>query len=123
MRQGPFRFRSLVIEAPTCRKRGGPTGSALPEPKQPTTLGFAIARRTDAGWRRRRRDAAQRWYARTRITLARNNGDSESDPTTVILGLKPNEPLPDDTTPRAQVDEDLVPANRADGEEETNRNA
>jgi len=57
------------------------------------TIGFAIARRgdEDSG------ETEAKWVARTRITLA-TNGDTANDPTTVILGLRPNEAVPPEHT-------------------------
>lgn len=62
-----------------------------------TTLGFAIARRaepaTDADGAEPR---ASSWIAQTRITLASTeNKTLGADPTTVVLGLSPNEALPE----------------------------
>ncbi|MBF6276390.1 MULTISPECIES: hypothetical protein [Nocardia] len=57
-----------------------------------TTVGFAIARRQadeEGG------DGDPNWFVVTRITLALPPNYS-TDPTTVILGLKPNEKLPPD---------------------------
>jgi DNA-binding transcriptional MerR regulator len=55
------------------------------------TIGFAIARTPaeDAGTQ------TPQWFAATRLTLATPTNHS-TDPTTVILGLKPNAPLPPD---------------------------
>jgi DNA-binding transcriptional MerR regulator len=56
-----------------------------------STVGFAVARTFDdeeAG-------PTPRWFASTRVSLASTDRPS-SDPTTVILGLKPNEALPPD---------------------------
>ncbi|MGV9834268.1 helix-turn-helix domain-containing protein [Nocardia niigatensis] len=81
-------------------KDGKPRRSTAPE----TTVGFAIARRQleeDGS------EGEPAWFAVTRITLAlpRNYSD---DPTTVILGLKPNEKLPPD--PEDQAAETAAPA-------------
>lgn len=57
------------------------------------TVGFAIARVVGE----EDEDPAPRWYAGTRISLAPPTSQS-TDPTTVILGLKPNAPLPADFT-------------------------
>ncbi|AXI78600.1 MerR family transcriptional regulator [Peterkaempfera bronchialis] len=56
-----------------------------------STVGFAVARTiedADAG-------LVPRWFASTRVSLASTDRPS-SDPTTVILGLKPNVALPPD---------------------------
>jgi len=57
-----------------------------------TTIGFAIARRGDdeSG------ETEPRWIARTRIALVDGFNGVSKDPTTVILGLGPNETLPPD---------------------------
>lgn len=57
-----------------------------------TTIGFAIARRGDdeSG------ETEPRWIARTRIALVDGFNGAAQDPTTVILGLGPNEALPPD---------------------------
>jgi DNA-binding transcriptional MerR regulator len=57
------------------------------------TVGFAIARRGDEG----SGDTETTWVARTRIALSAD-GDVANDPTTVILGLRPNEAIPPDPT-------------------------
>ncbi|WP_063024219.1 hypothetical protein [Nocardia niwae] len=61
-----------------------------------TTIGFAIARRPvdEEG-----NVADAKWFVATRITLALPMNYS-TDPTTVVLGLKPNEKLPPDPTIR-----------------------
>lgn len=61
-----------------------------------TTLGFAIVRQlevtTDSA---DASDVRSVWMARTRITLATGvDQDLRTDPTTVILGVRPNDPLP-----------------------------
>ncbi|WP_207007732.1 hypothetical protein [Nocardioides aromaticivorans] len=55
------------------------------------TVGFAIARQVAEA---EDEPAAPRWIASTRISLG-GAGDYQG-PTTVVLGLKPNEPLPPD---------------------------
>ncbi len=64
-----------------------------------TTLGFAIARHVEV--ESENGDSPEMravWLARTRITLATGvNQDLRADPTTVILGVRPNEKLPDDS--------------------------
>jgi DNA-binding transcriptional MerR regulator len=57
-----------------------------------TTVGFAIARRGDE----ESGETDPRWVARTRLALARVGKGIAKDPTTVILGLRPNEPIPPD---------------------------
>ncbi|BCT76266.1 hypothetical protein SCMU_21080 [Sinomonas cyclohexanicum] len=62
-----------------------------------TTLGFAIARRVDVEANGSDESSGRPvWFARTRITLAINDKDVKTDPTTIILGLRPNEALPED---------------------------
>jgi DNA-binding transcriptional MerR regulator len=58
-----------------------------------TTVGFAIARRSDE--ESGETDAS--WLARTRITFA-GVTNVDTDPSTVILGLRPNEAVPPDTS-------------------------
>lgn len=55
------------------------------------TIGFAIARADDET----EADGRLRWYASTRLTLGHHRRFS-TDPTTVILGVKPNAELPQD---------------------------
>ncbi len=64
-----------------------------------TTLGFAIARQVEIGPTDDKPvESRSVWLARTRITLATGaNKDLREDPTTVILGVGPNDPLPDDS--------------------------
>jgi DNA-binding transcriptional MerR regulator len=59
-----------------------------------TTVGFAIARRGDeeSGG-----ETGPRWIARTRIALSDGLDGITHDPTTVILGLGPNENLPEES--------------------------
>lgn len=57
-----------------------------------TTVGFAIARRADE----ESGETNPTWVARTRIALARVCEATATDPTTVILGLRPNEAIPPD---------------------------
>lgn len=57
-----------------------------------TTIGFAIARRGDD----EASETAPTWIARTRIALVDGFNGIPQDPTTVILGLRPNEKLPPD---------------------------
>lgn len=64
------------------------------------TVGFAIARLMSED---DESEPEPRWFASTRLSLAENSHPS-SDPTTVILGLKPNAALPPD---RADRDPDL----------------
>lgn len=61
------------------------------------TIGFAIARTLADDTEDTEDDAAQtpQWWASTRITLSIPSNYS-TDPTTVILGVKPNEALPPD---------------------------
>jgi hypothetical protein len=54
------------------------------------TIGFAIARLDDDD-----DESRSRWFASTRLSLPSSYNYS-SDPTTVILGLKPNAALPQD---------------------------
>ena len=62
-----------------------------------TTLGFSIARHIPVEDEGSESDEPRSvWLASTRITLARSN-DPRTDPSTIILGLKPNEALPIDT--------------------------
>ena len=58
-----------------------------------TTVGFAIARRGDE----ESGETGPRWIARTRIALSDGLSGITQDPTTVILGLDPNETLPPDS--------------------------
>lgn len=62
-----------------------------------TTLGFAIARQVEVqSSDDEPADVRSVWLARTRITLATGvDQDLRSDPTTVILGVGPNGPLPE----------------------------
>lgn len=59
---------------------------------QPFSVGFSIARKytDDDG------EPQTRWFARTRVTLADVYNQAD-DPTTVILGVKPNEEVPGST--------------------------
>lgn len=84
---------------PTCR--GDITivyknGDKKPMSDPTATVGFAIAKvpaeDSDA-------EATAQWLASTRISLASPLNYS-TDPTTIILGLKPNASLPPDPTPR-----------------------
>lgn len=61
------------------------------------TVGFAIARfmPDDDGSDTEAHEPEPRWFGSTRISLAANSHPS-TDPTTVILGLKPNVALPPD---------------------------
>ncbi|MFD0278540.1 hypothetical protein ACFVHB_32160 [Kitasatospora sp. NPDC127111] len=71
-----------------------------------STVGFAVARMLDD------EDTGPnpRWYASTRVSLAATYGYS-SDPTTVILGLKPNDALPPDPDSEPEpCDQDKEPA-------------
>lgn len=56
-----------------------------------STVGFAIARHFDDG----ESEPTPRWFATSRVSLAHPDHPA-SDPTTVIIGLKPNEALPPD---------------------------
>lgn len=77
-----------------------------------TTLGFAIARQVEV---ETGGDEATQvrsvWLARTRITLATGvDKDLRTDPTTVILGVRPNEALPAPGAPQQALisaEEDL----------------
>lgn len=61
-----------------------------------TTLGFAIARQVTIEKEDEPAEVRVEWSARTRITLATGiDKDLRTDPTTVILGVGPNDPLPD----------------------------
>lgn len=62
-----------------------------------STIGFAIARTFED----ENRNTTPQWYASTRISLAAPEGRA-ADPSTVILGVKPNEALPPDTKRAAQ---------------------
>lgn len=64
-----------------------------------TTLGFAIARQVEVDSESNDSPELRAvWLARTRITLATGvDQDLRTDPTTVILGVRPNEKLPDDS--------------------------
>lgn len=64
-----------------------------------STVGFAIARtfEDESG------TSTPQWFAATRISLAFPENHS-SEPTTVILGLKPNEALPPDPSTTKQKD-------------------
>jgi DNA-binding transcriptional MerR regulator len=66
-------------------------GERRPMNSPETTVGFAIARSFED------EDGASTpdWFAATRVSLAFTDSHS-SDPTTVILGVKPNEALPPD---------------------------
>jgi DNA-binding transcriptional MerR regulator len=55
------------------------------------TIGFAIARRLED----EEGSETVRWSAQTRITLAAASTEPRDDPTTVILGVAPNERLPE----------------------------
>lgn len=57
-----------------------------------TTIGFAIARRGDD----EASETGPTWVARTRLALVDGFNGIPQDPTTVILGLRPNEKLPPD---------------------------
>ncbi|WP_019072976.1 MerR family transcriptional regulator [Streptomyces hokutonensis] len=56
------------------------------------TIGFAVARMAEVG---EDAEPTPRWFATTRVSLARTRPRA-SDPTTVVLGIKPNEALPSD---------------------------
>jgi DNA-binding transcriptional MerR regulator len=58
------------------------------------TIGFAIARSDDEA----ETDGRLRWYASTRLTLGHHRRFT-TDPTTVVLGVKPNAELPPDDEP------------------------
>jgi DNA-binding transcriptional MerR regulator len=79
-----------------------------------TTLGFAIGRLTDVT-----DDEGivvgqePRWSAHTRVTLA-DTEDPATDPTTVILGLRPNEPVPQ---PREESMLPILRGHRSEGGE------
>ncbi|GAB3757558.1 hypothetical protein GCM10027599_23820 [Yimella radicis] len=64
-----------------------------------TTLGFAIARQVEVETPGKDTPEVRSvWLARTRITLATGvDQDLRTDPTTVILGVRPNEELPADS--------------------------
>lgn len=64
-----------------------------------TTLGFAIARQIEVETPDHEvPEVRSVWLARTRITMATGaDQDLRTDPTTVILGVKPNEKLPEDS--------------------------
>jgi hypothetical protein len=78
-------------------------GTELPLWERDSTIGFAIARPVEAespaddsspaG------DSKTRWYATTRIALATTT-EPATDPTVVILGIKPNDPLPVGSDPQ-----------------------
>ncbi|MEU4159552.1 hypothetical protein [Actinoplanes sp. NPDC026670] len=74
----------MVVHKDGTRKRLNDSG---------TTIGFAIARTVPSEGSEE--GAQSQWIASTRITLAAPRNHS-TDPTTVILGLKPNMPLPPD---------------------------
>jgi DNA-binding transcriptional MerR regulator len=61
-----------------------------------TTLGFAIARQVTIENEDESIEVRSEWIARTRITLATGvDKDLRTDPTTVILGVGPNDSLPE----------------------------
>ncbi|MER7910406.1 hypothetical protein [Streptomyces sp. NPDC096068] len=66
-------------------------GTKMPMGDRTSTVGFAVARKPEA--EDADTDLSPRWFATTRVSLASTDPGS-SDPTTVILGIKPNEPLP-----------------------------
>jgi DNA-binding transcriptional MerR regulator len=78
----------LVLKDGTERKAGDKS----------LTVGFAIARRADE----ESGETKPKWVARTRISLARDSTDAADDPTTVILGLRPNEAIPPDPPESSQ---------------------
>jgi DNA-binding transcriptional MerR regulator len=67
------------------------TERALNDPS--TTIGFAIARRGDE----ESGQTEAKWVGVTRIALAGLGDGIAKDPTTVILGLRPNEAVPPDS--------------------------
>ncbi|WTW96111.1 hypothetical protein OG216_23250 [Streptomycetaceae bacterium NBC_01309] len=71
-----------------------------------STVGFAIVRPFDSG---ESQPPTPRWFATARVSLASTDRPS-SDPTTVILGLKPNEPLPPDPEDEAFEPQDELRA-------------
>ena len=98
--EGSYAIPSVVADVlhqvcPTCRaefvivfKDG--TEHSLGDPS--TTVGFAIARRGDE----ESGEPGAKWVARTRIALVVHGDGIAKDPTTVVLGLRPNEALPPD---------------------------
>ncbi|MGW6507735.1 MerR family transcriptional regulator [Streptomyces niveus] len=64
-------------------------GTKMPMGDPKSTVGFAVARMPET----EDADPGPRWFATTRVSLASTDPGS-LDPTTVILGLKPNDPLP-----------------------------
>lgn len=80
-----------------------------------TTLGFAIARKVEAETVVDEAPEVRTvWLARTRITLATGvDQDLRTDPTTVILGVGPNEKLPEDSGAPGAPRQALAGANEA----------
>lgn len=77
-----------------------------------TTLGFAIARQVEVPTPGHNTPEVRSvWMARTRITLATGvDQDLRTDPTTVILGVGPNDPLPEESGAPGSRQRALTPA-------------
>lgn len=68
------------------------------------TIGFAMVRTFDEAAAGEMEDPGPQWFTSTRISLAASSNFG-TDPTTVILGVKPNEELPSDPQRSAHHEE------------------